>query len=216
MPVTTRSGLQTAANTPGPGSQTQEEHVQETDERPGKRRRRASDSDDRQPPRANPARGPTSFMAQARDRPSPIRTRTGTAEPVTPPPPSTSPRTVPRRGRYLGQVLSTGCRVLTTPSPHSVRNRPPTPYARRMSLPRREREEPEEDDWEPSIVIGRSLGENLSRAETARRTVRQWEAVYEHTLRETPAGVGPILEQLEEARRELDEMEMNEENTTPL
>lgn len=75
---------------------------------------------------------------------------------------------------------------------------------------------PEEDNWEPSIVIGRSLGENLSRAETARRTVRQWEAVYEHVRQETPDAVGPILEQLEEARRELDEMEMTQENITPV
>ena len=85
-----------------------------------------------------------------------------------------------------------------------------------MSLPPTEAEEPEQADWEPSIVIGRSLGENLSRVETARRTVRQWEAVYNHVLSQTPEAVGPIREQLEQARRELDEMDMTEMNTTPM
>lgn len=96
-----------------------------------------------------------------------------------------------------------------------------------MSLPRRERPAPytqrpsfsrerPDDGWEPSIVIGRSLGENLSRAERARREVRQWEAVYEHTLRTTPEGVGPILEQLEAARGGLAGMEMDEEDNTPM
>lgn len=85
------------------------------------------------------------------------------------------------------------------------------PHSRRPNLSR-----PADDGWQPSIVIGQSLGENLSRAERARREVRQWEAVYEHTLRTTPEGVGPILEQLEAARRELDGMEMDKEDNTPV
>lgn len=208
MPVCTLSGLRTAENAPGTSSQTQEEHSQEAHERPNKSRRRSSASDDRKPRRAKPAREPTASRAQANNRPSPIRTHTGAVEPLTPP--LTGPS--PRRGRYPGRVLATGRHINTTPNPRSVLNRPPTPYARRTSL----LNEPEEDDWEPSIVIGRSLGENLSRVETAWRTVRQWEALYEHTRRDTPAGAGPILERLNEARRELDEVEMNEENTTPL
>lgn len=188
---------------------------------------------DSQDQRQDSMRGlPTLFLDQA-DGPRASPTREESPESQTPP--SVSPRTEPRRGgRYLGQVLGTGRRVLSTASPraatfpHSVRDRPPTPYIRRASISRRELPEPyarrpslprwerPDDGWEPSIVIGRSLGENLSRAERARRAVRQWEAVYEHTLRMTPEGVGPILGQLEAARGELAEMEMDDEDTTPV
>ncbi|MBE3111463.1 MAG: hypothetical protein IMZ46_13325 [Acidobacteria bacterium] len=184
----------------------------DTEERPTKRLRRGVAFEDEDKDELD-ARRPTASTARETNRPPRIRT-TGAPSPEAAPPQTPSPRTTRRRGSYLGQVLGTGDRVNRTPSPRSVRNRPPTPYARRMSLPRREREVPE-DNWEPSIVIGRSLGENLSRAETARRAVMQWEAVYEHTLQVTPQAVDPILEQLENVRMDLDEMEMTKENTTP-
>ena len=217
MPVTTRSGLRSVNRDSGTTSRTEEPGYRQRDEspeRPEKRRRTAVNLEDQEHPGGRASGSPICFASQAGDHRESRPTRAEIPEPETPP-----PRTPPRRGRYLGQVLGTGRRVLTTPSPRSVRNRPPTPYPRRLSLPRRGSRRSESgqggDGWEPSIVIGRSLGENLSRAETARRAVRQWEAIYEHTLRQTPDAVEPIVEQLEDARRELREMDMTEENNTP-
>lgn len=214
MPVTTRSGLQTVNDAPIPRVQS-EKRSHESEDRPGKKRRATSEPEDEQARPNAGAAAASSSMSRPDKRPKPIRTRVRISEPEAVPTPSTSaPRTPPRRGgRYLGRVLGTGRSVLTTPSPRSVRDRPPTPYTRRTSLPQTG---PEPDEWEPSIVIGRSLGANLSRAETAQRTVRQWEAVYEHVRQETPDAVGSILERLEDARRELNEMDMTEENTHPM
>jgi hypothetical protein len=86
-----------------------------------------------------------------------------------------------------------------------------------LSAPARERSQTGRaaDGWKPSIVIGRSLGDNLSAIELANRKIQQWEAIYEHTMKETPDAIGPIEEQLAIAREEREEMEENEETTTP-
>ncbi|SPO02168.1 uncharacterized protein DNG_04841 [Cephalotrichum gorgonifer] len=219
MPVTTRSGLQTSDRLPGPGSRRQQ-HDQESREPPRKRRRTSRNAEERRPDTGTAApESPITCGADgADDRPEGARAQAGRPGPETPsifekcPPRGAESRV----GTFLGRVLGTGRPAMLSPGGSSEIHRPPTPHpSRGLSLPpsmtgeRRHR-------WEPSIVIGRSLGENLSRAEMARRTVRQWEVLYEHTLENTPAAVGPILAQLEHSRRELDELEMNEENITPI
>ncbi|KAK1486051.1 hypothetical protein CCUS01_15248 [Colletotrichum cuscutae] len=56
----------------------------------------------------------------------------------------------------------------------------------------------------PPLVIGAPLGKNLTVVEAARRLVAQWEAIHESTLSSTPDAAGPILEELVQARAQLD------------
>ncbi|KAK1672287.1 hypothetical protein BDP55DRAFT_588366, partial [Colletotrichum godetiae] len=54
------------------------------------------------------------------------------------------------------------------------------------------------------LVIGAPLGKNLSVVEAARRLVSQWEAIHESTLSSNPEAAGPILEELNQTRAQLD------------
>ncbi|KAL2882888.1 hypothetical protein SGCOL_001578 [Colletotrichum sp. CLE4] len=56
----------------------------------------------------------------------------------------------------------------------------------------------------PPLIIGAPLGKNLSVVEAARRLVSQWEAIHESTLSSNPEAAGPILEELNQTRAQLD------------
>ncbi|EXF74564.1 hypothetical protein CFIO01_12287 [Colletotrichum fioriniae PJ7] len=56
----------------------------------------------------------------------------------------------------------------------------------------------------PPLVVGAPLGKNLTVLEAARRLVVQWEAIHESTLSSNPDAAGPILEELTQARAQLD------------
>jgi hypothetical protein len=74
---------------------------------------------------------------------------------------------------------------------------------------------PSDPEWEPPLVIGASLGQNLSAVELARRRVAQREAIYQKVKRESPGSEGPIRAWLEEAQQELDLLPDTIENHTP-
>ncbi|CEI65289.1 hypothetical protein FVEN_g6283 [Fusarium venenatum] len=70
--------------------------------------------------------------------------------------------------------------------------------------------------WEPPLVIGASLGTNLSRLENAERSVLQWEAIIANTRRKQPlADLSGLEDQRDKARQEFEQMEESEENLVP-
>ncbi|RGP79824.1 hypothetical protein FLONG3_2004 [Fusarium longipes] len=72
-------------------------------------------------------------------------------------------------------------------------------------------------DWEPPLVIGASLGTNLSRMEEAERSALQWEAVVANTRRIQPlADLSGLERQRDKARQKLEQMEESDENMVPV
>ncbi|GKU00891.1 hypothetical protein FLAG1_01520 [Fusarium langsethiae] len=72
-------------------------------------------------------------------------------------------------------------------------------------------------DWEPPLIIGASLGTNLSRLEHAERSVLQWEAIIANTRRTQPrADLSGLEEQRDKARQQFERMEKSDENLIPV
>ncbi|KAH7179657.1 uncharacterized protein B0J16DRAFT_374666 [Fusarium flagelliforme] len=72
-------------------------------------------------------------------------------------------------------------------------------------------------DWEPPLIIGASLGENLSRMEIAERSVLQWEAIIANTRRTQPrADLSGLEKERDKARQEFEQMEESDENLIPV
>lgn len=81
-----------------------------------------------------------------------------------------------------------------------------------------ERQRREDAIWEPPLVIGRSLGVNLSEWQVACRTVKQWEAILEHHIAQNVdrSALTAVLEELKLARTRLHELPINEKTVTPM
>ncbi|CAF3480373.1 hypothetical protein SNK03_001696 [Fusarium graminearum] len=72
-------------------------------------------------------------------------------------------------------------------------------------------------DWEPPLMIGASLGTNLSRLENAERSVLQWEAIIANARRTQPrADLSGLEKQRDKARQEFEGMEESDENLIPV
>lgn len=87
-------------------------------------------------------------------------------------------------------------------------SRPTTPLRRPIILP--------DDGWTPTLAVGASLGNNLSRRQVAERKVQQWKYIYEWHRRNIPDALSVVQESVDRARRERDELEDNVENNTPM
>lgn len=72
-----------------------------------------------------------------------------------------------------------------------------------------------EEPWIPSLVIGSSLGDDLSAIQLADRTVDQWRAIVEYHQENLPGAVAPLQEMLDKAIAERDQIEDTVENRTP-
>jgi hypothetical protein len=67
------------------------------------------------------------------------------------------------------------------------------------------------------LIIGASLGENLSRMEIAERSVLQWEAIIANTRRTQPrADLSGLEMERDKARHEFEQMEESDENLIPV
>lgn len=72
-----------------------------------------------------------------------------------------------------------------------------------------------EEAWTPSLVIGSSLGDDLSAIQLADRKVVQWRAILKHHQDKFPEAVSPIQEMLDEAIAERSQLDDTEANRKP-
>ena len=98
---------------------------------------------------------------------------------------------------------------------------PPTDKTQGLSeevIQRHRQQLREDENWTPPLAIGRPLGDDLSEWQLVNRTVMQWEAILAHNLaRNADSGsLRGVLEQLRLARKELDELPISKETTTPM
>lgn len=71
------------------------------------------------------------------------------------------------------------------------------------------------EEWTPSLVIGSSLGDDLSAIQLADRKITQWRAILQHHQETLPGSVSPIQEMLDEAIAERAQLDDTVANRTP-
>ncbi|KAK1767134.1 hypothetical protein QBC33DRAFT_587462 [Phialemonium atrogriseum] len=85
------------------------------------------------------------------------------------------------------------------------------------ALPSTERSESPaaEETWAPSLVIGSSLGSDLSTIQLAERKITQWRAILQYHQENLPDAVGPIQAMLDAAIAERNQLDDSEANIKP-
>lgn len=71
------------------------------------------------------------------------------------------------------------------------------------------------EEWTPSLVIGSSLGDDLSAIQLADRKIAQWRAILQHHQETLPGSVSPIQGMLDEAIAERGQLDDTKANRTP-
>lgn len=71
------------------------------------------------------------------------------------------------------------------------------------------------EEWTPSLVIGSSLGDDLSAIQLADRKIGQWRAILRHHQESLPGSVSPIQGMLDEAIAERAQLDDTVANRTP-
>ena len=70
------------------------------------------------------------------------------------------------------------------------------------------------EGWSPSLVLGSSLGVDLSAVELAERKVAQWNAILDYHKAHLPEAVGQVQEILNTAIEERNRLDDDDENNT--
>ncbi|KAG8675611.1 hypothetical protein FPOAC2_01677 [Fusarium poae] len=118
----------------------------------------------------------------------------------------------PTRSTSADEANLSGEQRATTPSSFKIASQTSSGI---HAITNRERR-PVPPDWEPPLVIGASLGTNLSRLENAERSLLQWEAIIANTREKQPlADLSGLENQRDKARREFEQMEESDDNLMP-